>query len=271
MFVGSLLVATYLMHARNLPPIATVPFGILLVMIAMWMLSGSTSESGPGDMMAAVLLRGFGLGFLFLSITLVAFGGLDDRHRADGIGLFDTGRQLGGLIGVAGLQTLIEHKVVSNAVVIGSHVTAGVAAVSERLTITASILVDRGVDALAAGRASIALLNKAVNVQATVIAFDTAFAIVALLFVVAAPVLIAFKIGLSRAAKPIANCGMVAQSWSGKMAPGTRSDRIGSPPSCGHVNCEASCSHRSTTTSPAGWAQQISTFPSAGGSIGSGW
>ena len=51
----------------------TAPFGILLIMVAMWMLSGSTSESGTDDMMAAILLRGLGLGFLFLSITLIAF------------------------------------------------------------------------------------------------------------------------------------------------------------------------------------------------------
>ena len=51
----------------------TAPFGILLIMVAMWMLSGSTSESGTDDMMAAILLRGLDLDFLFLSITLIAF------------------------------------------------------------------------------------------------------------------------------------------------------------------------------------------------------
>ena len=43
-------------------------------------------------------------------------------------------------------------------------------------------------DARAAGRAAISLLGKAVIGQSTVIAFDTAFVAVALLFVVAAPV-----------------------------------------------------------------------------------
>lgn len=43
-----------------------------------------------------------------------------------------------------------------------------------------------------------ACLGRAVAGQSTVIAFDTAFNAVALLFVVAAPVLVAIKIGLSR-------------------------------------------------------------------------
>jgi hypothetical protein len=59
-----------------------------MIMVAMWMLSGSTSESGAHDMMAAILLRGLGLGFLFLSIPLIAFSDLNDRNRASGIGLF---------------------------------------------------------------------------------------------------------------------------------------------------------------------------------------
>src|SRR5688572_127950 len=201
LFIGSLLIAAWLMQVRGIPPVATVPFGILTIMVAMWMLSGSTSESGANDMMAAILLRGLGLGFLFLSITLIAFSHLDNRNRASGIGLFNAGRQLGGLMGVAGLQTLIDHNVAANFAVVGANVTAGVPAVSERLTATTAMLIARGMDAAAASRAATSLLGRAVAGQSTVIAFDTAFNSVALLFVIAAPVLVSIKIGLSRYAK----------------------------------------------------------------------
>ncbi|NRP72013.1 Multidrug export protein EmrB [Ensifer psoraleae] len=201
LFIGSLLVAAFLVQVRRVPPVATVPFGILMIMAAMWMLSGSTSESGADDMMAAILLRGFGLGFLFLSITLIAFSNLNSRNLASGIGLFNTGRQLGGLIGVAALQTLIDHNVAANVAVLGANVTAGGPAVGERLTKTAAMLAARGLDAAAAGRAATSLLGRVVTGQSTVIAFDTAFNAVALLFVIAAPVLVAIKIGLSRYAK----------------------------------------------------------------------
>jgi DHA2 family multidrug resistance protein len=200
-FVGSLLIAAYLFNVRRVPPVATVPLGILLIMAAMWMLSGSTSESGSDDMMAAILLRGLGLGFLFLSITLIAFTHLNSRNLASGIGLFNTGRQLGGLMGVAGLQTLIDHQVVSSGVVLGANVTPGGHAVIERLMTTTAMLAGKGMDQVAAGRAATSLLGKAVSGQATVIAFDTAFFAVALLFVFAAPMLVGIKIGLSRHAK----------------------------------------------------------------------
>ncbi|WOS61984.1 MFS transporter [Sinorhizobium fredii] len=187
LFIGALLIAAYLMQVRRVPPVATVPFGILMIMAAMWMLSGSTSDSGADDMMAAILLRGFGLGLLFLSITLIAFGHLDRRNRAAGIGLFNTGRQLGGLIGVAALQTLIDHGVVANGAVLGANLSAGRPAVVERLAATTAMLTAKGMDAAAAARAAAGLIGRAVTGQSTVIAFDTAFNAVALLFVIAAP------------------------------------------------------------------------------------
>lgn len=198
LFIGALLIAAFLMQVRRVPPIATVPFGILAIMVAMWMLSGSTSESGASDMMAPVLLRGLGLGFLFLSITLIAFGNLDDDNLASGIGLFNTGRQLGGLMGVAGLQTLIDHDVTSNVAVLGANVVAGDPDIVYRLRRTAAMLAARGFESVEADRAAMGLLARAVTGQSTVIAFDTAFMAVALLFVIAAPVLITVKIVLSR-------------------------------------------------------------------------
>lgn len=201
LFIASLLIASWLMQVRRVPPIATVPFGIVLIMLAMWMLSRSTGESGTDDMMMAILLRGLGLGFLFLSITLVAFTRLDENNLATGIGLFNAGRQLGGLMGVAALQTMINDNVASNLVVLGANVTSGDPAVAGRLAATTSLLVAHGLDTVSAGRAAAGLLGKAVAVQSTVIAFDTAFIAVALLFLVAAPVLVTVKIVLARQAR----------------------------------------------------------------------
>ena len=201
LFVTALLLAAFLMQMRKVPPIATVPFGILLIMVGMWMLSGSTSQSGSDDMMPAILLRGLGLGFLFLSIQLIAFCALPSQMLASGIGLFNVGRQLGGLMGVAALQTLIDHQIAGNQAVLSAHVTAGSPAVSERITTMTSVMVGKGMDAAEAGRSALMLLGRAVAGQSTVIAFNSAFAAIALLFVVAAPLLIAIKVILSRAGK----------------------------------------------------------------------
>lgn len=197
-FLAALLLAAYLMQVRRLPPVATVPFGILAIMSAMWMLSGSSSDSGAADMMPAILLRGMGLGFLFLSITLIAFSRLPADRLVSGIGIFNIGRQLGGLIGVAGLQAVIDQQAVANQAVLGAALSPGAPALVERLAATTSLLVGRGMEAGAAAKAASAMLGRGVAGQATVIAFDTAFAAVAMLFVVAAPMLVATKVVLAR-------------------------------------------------------------------------
>ncbi|EQB06453.1 MFS transporter [Sphingobium indicum] len=197
-FLATLLLAAWLMQARGVPPVATVPFGILSIMTAMWMLSGSNGQSGAADMMPAVLLRGFGLGFLFLSIMLIAFGKLPPASVAFGIGIFNIGRQLGGLIGVAALQTSIDDGMVHNQAVLGAAIHAGSPALAERIGATTDLLVSRGVEASVAAKAATAMVGRAVGGQGAVIAFDTAFTLVALLFVFGAPCILAFKILLAK-------------------------------------------------------------------------
>ncbi len=164
-------------------PIATVPFGIVMIMIAMWLLSGSAGDSGMEDMMNAVLLRGLSLGFLFLSITLIAFSRMSARSLPAAIGIFNTGRQFGGLLGIACLQSLMTRNIAGNVSVLASYITAGYSAVGDRLGTSVAVLEARGMTTAAANQASKALLSKAVAYQSTVIAFDAAFLTIALLFV----------------------------------------------------------------------------------------
>lgn len=201
MFVGSLLLTAFLVRRAGLPPIVTVPFGILIFMTTMWMLSGSNGESGTPDMMPAVLLRGLGLGFLFLSITLITLVELDRPIVAYGVGLFDVGRQTGGLVGVAVLETLIDHQTALNKSVLATHIVPGRAGVSEYLAMLTNSLAARGMDVGEAAQAAIQMLGQQVASQATVIAFDTAFMTIALFFLVAAPLLISAKVVISKVLK----------------------------------------------------------------------
>jgi DHA2 family multidrug resistance protein len=101
-------------------------------------------------------------------------------------------------MGVAGLQTMIDHNVAANLAVLGANVSTGIPLLGERLTTTAIMLATKGMDSAAALRAATSLLARTVIGQSTVIAFDTAFNAVALLFVVAAPLLVVIKIVFSR-------------------------------------------------------------------------
>jgi DHA2 family multidrug resistance protein len=190
--------AALLIGVRRLPPIATVPFGILIFMTAMWMLSRSNGESGAPDMSLAIQFRGVGLGLLFLSLTLIALTGLPRATLAYGIALFNIGRLLGGQIGIASLQTLIDHQTAQNLTVLGANLTNGRPAVIDRLAQISGLLAAKGVEPSSIAKATLNLLGHQVAIQATIISFETAFLAIALLFVAAAPLLIAYKIILGR-------------------------------------------------------------------------
>jgi len=197
-FIGTLLLTAFLVQRHGVQPIATVPVGIVSFMVAMWMLSGSSGESGFPDLMPAVLLRGLALGFLFLSITLITLLDLPVKKIAYGVALFNVGRQTGGLLGVAFLETLIDHQTALNRSVLAAHIVPGRVAVTERLATLTHGLAAHGIELDTAARAAVQILARDLTTQASVIAFDTAFFAVALFFVGAAPVLITVKIVLGR-------------------------------------------------------------------------
>lgn len=193
-----LLVAGALIQSRGLDPAKPIPLGILCFMTAMWLLSGSTSQSGLPDMVPALLLRGLGLGFLFVSLTLVTLRDLRPEVLAQGVALFNVGRQIGGQIGIAGLATYLDHQNALNRTVLSQHLVPG-DALTERQEAIASLLAARGYPAEEAGAAAVAVIQKSLMQQVATLSFNESFLAIALLFVAAAPVLVATKLALALA------------------------------------------------------------------------
>ncbi|MEO3433617.1 DHA2 family efflux MFS transporter permease subunit [Inquilinus sp. CAU 1745] len=194
-----LFAAAALIQVRRLSPIKLVPVGIVLFMSAMWLLSGSTSESGIPDMTTALLLRGFGLGPLFVALTLITFLGLGGPRLAHGVALFNFGRQFGGLIGVAFLQTYLAHQAALNRSVLATHFTPGSPALEARQNAITDLLATQGYSSEMAAAVT-AMIQRSLQTQIMTLSFNEGFLVLALLFVSAAPMLIAVKIILAMTA-----------------------------------------------------------------------
>lgn len=200
LFIGlGLLAAGMAIQWRNLDPGLPIPLGIACFMTSMWMLSGSISESGLPDMMPALLLRGLGLGLLFVSLTLLTLRDLPGALLAQGIALFNIGRQLGGQFGIAMLTTYLEHQNALNRTVLSQYLTSGNAALTDRLEILTALLSARGYSVDEAGMAATPIIRDALMQQAMTLSFNECFLAVALLFVVAAPLLVGLKVILHHA------------------------------------------------------------------------
>lgn len=205
-FIVTLGACAALFTHTKAPYFLLVPFGIGLFMGSMFMLSFNGAQSGTPDMMLPLIVRGVGLGGLFLAINLVAYMGLKSPGIVSAVALFSIGRQSGGLMGVGWLETLVDRQSALNRSVLSASVTDGSPLLADRLEALSRSLIASGMDVGEAAKAAFGLLYREIARQASVIAFDTAFFSLGLMFCFAVPTLVSIKVMLGiRAAR--ANAG----------------------------------------------------------------
>jgi MFS transporter, DHA2 family, multidrug resistance protein len=66
-----------------------------------WLMSQFNLDTGPNQVFWAALLQGFGVGMMFVPLTMITFATLPVELRTDGSALFHLLRNLGSSIGIA--------------------------------------------------------------------------------------------------------------------------------------------------------------------------
>jgi len=85
-------------------------FGLLMFGGGVWMQSHMSSEWGFWEFFIPQAVRGFALMFLFIPINAVALGTLPPSRLKNASGLYNLMRNLGGAIGLAGINTIINDR-----------------------------------------------------------------------------------------------------------------------------------------------------------------
>ncbi len=98
------------MLQKKVSPQLMASFGFCLFFLFTWLLSKSNLNSGENNFYLPLILRGVGLSFLFIPLTTLALGGLQPKELAQGTGLNNMMRQLGGSFGIAIITTLIHYR-----------------------------------------------------------------------------------------------------------------------------------------------------------------
>ena len=94
-------------NANRLDARATVAVGAVLFFASMWRLSRMTLASGPEETFWPLIMRGVGLGLIFVPLTNASMAELKMRELAQGTGMFNLTRQLGGSLGIAIMATFL--------------------------------------------------------------------------------------------------------------------------------------------------------------------
>jgi DHA2 family multidrug resistance protein len=168
-------------------------FGVGLFMLSMWDLGHLTTASGEPDTRFALIIRGFGLGFLFTPINLAAFANLKPQEIQQGSGLVNLTRQLGGSFGIAVLGTYVQNQTVYHRTNISSYLSAGNGFVIDRLHVIAANLVAHGYAPVVAQSVALGELNGIVSRQAATESYNDAFLLILLVFVCTSPAVLLLR------------------------------------------------------------------------------
>ena len=179
---------------------ALITIGVLLFL---WPRCGCTTTSrstiGTHDLFWPMILRGVGLGFIFVPLTGASVADLDPTQIAQGTGLFNLSRQLGGSFGIAVTATLLSRFAEQSRGGLVSHLSESDPTTQEWLRqATARMLGEGGTLAEAQSKAH-GMLERVLEQQASVVAFEKVFLIMGVTFFLALPFLLLFRTGRARA------------------------------------------------------------------------
>ncbi|HET7461658.1 MAG TPA: DHA2 family efflux MFS transporter permease subunit [Longimicrobium sp.] len=183
-----------------------VALGAGMFAVAMMMLSRITMQSGSVDFFWPLILRGLGLGLMFVPLTTITLAALQPAELAQGAGLYNFFRQLGGSFGIAGIATLLSRYTAQFKAILAEHLVNTDPNVLGRLNQLTQAMVARGADAGTARQRAFMLLDRTLGAQASVIAYGRIYVLAAAIIVALIPLL--FLVGRARPGADAAHLAM---------------------------------------------------------------
>ncbi|MPT23776.1 MAG: DHA2 family efflux MFS transporter permease subunit, partial [Starkeya sp.] len=163
--------------------------GLSLFALSLWLTSGMTSQWGFAELLAPQMLRGFALMLCIVPSVNMALSGVAPQDLGAASGLFNLMRNLGGAVGLALINTVLNDRWDLHLARLHENVQWANAAAVERLDSMTRALSALGSDA---GTAALKRMAGQVRIQAEVMAFSDVFLVLTVLFVAlffAAPLL----------------------------------------------------------------------------------
>lgn len=172
--------------------------GVLLFLTSMWMHSHFTLDTGHRELFWAMVLRGFGIGLVFVPLTAATVADLTPGQIPQGTGLFNLARQLGGSLGIAVTATLLSRFTDHARAALVTHLTSYDVATRDWLDLVTVNMQRLGGSLEQAQLKASALLEFRLAQQASVFSFERVFLIMGVSFAAALPLLLLFRTGKAR-------------------------------------------------------------------------
>lgn len=178
---------------NRLGPRWLVGAALTMNIISFWQISRMSLDVGFWDLFFPQFLQGLGFGLVFVSVSTAALSTIDRTEMTAATGLYNVIRQVFGSVGIAiAASQLTNHENGYRAFlveqVIGYRTTTG-----GRLQALSDLMRHGGADAATAGEKALGLLDGEVMRQASMLAFNHVFFLVACLYLAALPLVFLLK------------------------------------------------------------------------------
>ncbi|GLK71027.1 DHA2 family efflux MFS transporter permease subunit [Ancylobacter dichloromethanicus] len=170
-------------------PRLMIAFGFGAFAVGTWQVTGLTQDWDFWELLVPQILRGVGIMMAMIPINNISLGTLPPDQLKNASGLFNLMRNLGGAVGLALINTVLNDRWDLHLARLHENVQWANAAAVERLEAMTRALSAMGSDA---GTAALKTMAGQVRIQAEVMAFSDVFLVLTVLFVLlffAAPLL----------------------------------------------------------------------------------
>jgi DHA2 family multidrug resistance protein len=168
-------------------------FGLVTAAGTLWAFARLDMNAGYWDFFWPQFVQGVSLAFLFVPLTTITMGSIAKEKMGNATSLFNLLRNLGGSTGIAMTTTLIERHQQMHTSLLVARVTPYSLNTRSAIAATESAMTARGMDPVVASHAGVATLWGMVQQQAAILSFLDVFQLLALMFLLVAPLVFIMK------------------------------------------------------------------------------
>ena len=199
MFPGAIASAlTMALVGRFTQKIDARPFvvaGVLLYLWSMTMHWHFTMAIGLHDTLLPTIIRGVAMGLVFVPLTGLTVAEIKPQQMAQGTGLFNLSRQLGGSLGIATATMLITRFTERARAGLLPHLDAADPNVRAWLNQVTGVMSRAGASLPQAQARAYQILSYKLQQQASLLAYDKLYLTMGIVFTCALPLLLLFRTG----------------------------------------------------------------------------
>lgn len=191
-FIGKLI-------QNGVPQTYMVALGFLIFFgFTFWMYSIMTPDTGTEHMFWPLILRGVGLGLLFVPITTMSLSTLKGKSIGEGAAFTGMMRQLGGSFGIAIITTFVTRFTQSHRLNLVSHAQVTDFQAQERVQQLQQGFMAKGFAPNEALAKAYQVMEGSIMRQATVLSYMDVFIYLGVLFLICIPIILLVKRGKSK-------------------------------------------------------------------------